>query len=328
MSNQIDRIFFIYRKLVNGLKVSTIELQQIINEEFGETSLRTIQRDMAALREIEPLIEQIRNGKEVSYKMNKEGIKQTKIEIFDNELLSLHILKSYLKAFKNTVIEDDTNNLISKLEDHVKGDVFDNTMIFWDKNPGYFDYTQFDPQIRQIIEAINYQKWVDVIYNNDIDKPKSIICLLRKLFTYSGAIYVVAYVPKHKSHIAIAIQNIESVLGIYRLPKEYRYHKLPPFSMEEFLTKRFGVFEGEIEEVELEIDKNLAHYFDHRNWHPSQKITKKSNGDLILTMNVPVTYELISWVMSWSDAITVKKPKKLIDKIIEQAEKINNKYKN
>jgi predicted DNA-binding transcriptional regulator YafY len=319
MSKQIKRIFSIYKKLQNGLKVTTSELLDEFRHD-NDVSIRSIQRDIKLIQELDPFVEQKRAGLDVEYQMAKEGRKISNVEIFSNQVLSFYFLKAHLNAFKNTVIEEDVNLLSEKLEKYARGDVLDDKSLYWDKNFGYYDYTQSDPQIRRVINAIVSEEWVDVKYETEQNSERSIICKLIKMFSYNGSLYAVAYIKHHNSFIALAIQNILYVNELYRPTKDLIYHKVPEFDMDEFSKYRFGVFWGNPKRVELLIDKKFKKYFINRNWHKSQRFSSDENDNLILVMNVPVSPELKSWIMFWADAIKVIAPDNLKKQLLALAE--------
>ena len=157
--------------------------------------------------------------------------------------------------------------------------------------------------------------------SHNLKKKNDINVLLRTLFTYNGTLYAAAYVPKYDNHISLAIQNIEDIDLT-----DKKLSKVPEFDFDEFKNNRFGVFEGEIKRIALEVKRDYKHYFKNRIWHKSQKMQEKSNGNLIIRMEVPVTYELIAWILWWTDALKVIKPRELQETIIEKAKHILKKY--
>lgn len=321
MGIHIERILFIIKKLQDNTQLSTKKLQEKVSEEFGDVSLRTIQRDLREMRKVDMNIIRIKEDNIVYYKYDN-NFKYTGFEVVDNELLSFYILKAHLKSFRGTQIEDAVEELSEKLEGLAKGDVFDTKSLFWDKNIGYYDYTQFDPIIKRCIISIVRSEMVVIRYeSHNLKKKNDIKVLIRTLFTYNGALYAAAYVPKHENHISLAIQNMESI--------ELTNTKLlnaPKFDFDKFKYNRFGVFEGETKKIALEVKRDYKHFFKNRIWHKSQKMQEKSNGNLIIRLEVPVTYELIAWILWWTDAVKVIKPKELQETIIEKAKYILKKY--
>ncbi|MCK5742231.1 MAG: WYL domain-containing protein, partial [Chlorobi bacterium] len=132
----------------------------------------------------------------------------------------------------------------------------------------------------------------------------------RKVFTYAGYLYVIMYVPKDGHHKAIAIHRIQTVEAI-----EIPVRKIPEFNYDEFCKIRFGVFWGEPKDIKLEISKDFKHYFTKRFWHQTQKLRDNKNGSLFISMKVPLSPELVSWIVGWGKAIKVIEPASLVVKI-------------
>ena len=126
------------------------------------------------------------------------------------------------------------------------------------------------------------------------------------MFSYTGTLYIVAFIPKYNDHIAFAVQFIETIK-----PAKREFPEPPDFNFRKWTKNRFGVFWGSPRKVVLKVKKHMAHYFTNRVWHQSQKLSEEDNGDLILQLRVPTGPDLLSWILSWSGAMTVIKPKDL-----------------
>ena len=92
--------------------------------------------------------------------------------------------------------------------------------------------------------------------------------------------------------------------------------EVPEFDYEEFSNIRFGVFWGEPENVKLQIDKKFKKYFVNRFWHNTQQLSEDKDDNMILKMKVPLSPELISWIISWHEAVLVLVPQTLREKVI------------
>lgn len=315
MADQAQRIVFLLKKLQAGNKYTTTEAYEMICKEFGDHSLRTVQRDMLLLQKCEPAVNAVRVGKEFLWYIPKE-VRHTEalMRIDTNEILSFYILKAHLKTFKGTIIEDDVNKLTDKLEKFAPKEIYSSDSLFWDQNIGYFDYSNYNDKLSQIINAIVNQKWLNIDYNTSSKGIlNKILVNLRCLFTYSGALYAVAYVPKHDTHIALALHNIVRMEEVDNFKR-----KLPEFNFKEWTKYRFGVFYGEPKRVVLSIKKEFKHFFVNRKWHQSQVMKEEEDGSLTLEMKVPLGPDFIGWLLGWSNAMIIKKPKELKNTIIEK----------
>lgn len=315
MADQPKRVLYIYHKLLTGRKYTSFELKDMIAENLDNTvSLRTIQRDLKILYESVPSVTMFEKGGETLWGIEKEYRNPMgSIRVQSNELLSYYVLKAHLKAFQGTYIEEDLKELTEKIEDIAPSNIILEDALFWDQNIGQFDYTQYAPQIKAIINYIVEKEVLNVEYNTSgLGKINSLKVVFRTIFTYNGFLYVIAYVPNHNTDIALTIHNIESMVTV----KEKSF-TLPPFNFKEWTKNRFGVYYGKPEFIKLLIKKEFNKFFENRKWHQTQNTYLDDDGNLILEMKAPVTIDLISWIMSWSYVIEVLKPKKLRQDIIK-----------
>ena len=79
------------------------------------------------------------------------------------------------------------------------------------------------------------------------------------------------------------------------------------------LEHGFGVkySQEEPEVVKLRVAPEIAHLISERTWHPSQKITKHSDGGLTLQLKVNAFRELSNWICSWGPLMEVLGPQEL-----------------
>lgn len=326
MPAQAQRILFIYRKLLEGEEIVSSQLQDLISEEIEIVSIRTIQRDLRLLQKIDHSIVCRARGKELIWYIPKEFRIPKQVARFNsNEVLAFYFLKAHLKTFKGTVIEDAVENLINKIEELAPKEAVLDETIYWDQNIGYYDYSKMNEIIEKVIQATTKKSWVKVTYStfkNVQQQNKDIIARFETIFSYLGLLYVVAYIPKHKVHVSLAIQNI---LEIEELTNYLDI--APAFSFREWSKYRFGVFSGEISNVKLLIRSEFKHFFLNRKWHITQSEKIDKGGNLILELKVPIGVDLINWILSWSDAIIVIEPEELMNKIYSRLKQALDNYK-
>lgn len=308
--HQASRIIKILEWLSTGQKLTTAD---IVKRFQGNVKRRDVQRDFLKILDCDIPLEWDEKGRERIYYFPAHYRKMVMPTITQNEMLSLYMLKAYLKTFSGTEIEKETKKLIKNLEHMAPGEIFRNEGIelLWDQNIGQFDYSSYSNVIQQVIDSIIANKPVKVTYKTIGSKRKhSYDAILHRLFVYDSLLYVASYIPKHKNYITLSVQGIENI--------SYSEFVIDPtwkFDVEKFTKKRFGVFAGEPQTVVLEIGKEYAIYFENRLWHSSQELKKSRVGDLTLTMQVPIVPDLVNWIMGWGSGVEVKEPKELINEV-------------
>jgi predicted DNA-binding transcriptional regulator YafY len=324
-SQQAKRIVFMLKKLLNGYKLSTYEMYRLVENNFGELSLRSVQRDLRVLQESEETIETYNEGKTVIYYIPRMTRPGAPVNIGGTDLLSLHILKAHLKTFKGTMIESNTQDLESKLEELAPANAYASDSMYWNKNIGQYDYSAYDKILLQIFHYISERRWVKIGYRplRNLKKTEEYICIFKSIFTYFGYLYVAAFDAKHKKYVVFAVHRIESIEQYDDIPRV----RVPKFNYEAFIKNRFGVYDGKPKRVELYVSEEYTHYFVGRFWHNSQVIKKNKDGSLTIRLNVPIVPDFISWLLSWGDAVKVKSPRTLQKQLVDKAKDIIDLYK-
>ena len=146
-----------------------------------------------------------------------------------------------------------------------------------------------------------------------------------KLVVFKGELYFLCTTPQWDYYIKLSrILTAAITDETFTLPADRRRR------IEERLSASFGIFD----EVEPDIKKIVVKFparpyykliFTERRFHDSQKITLDKNGNVMLTMRVPVGLDLINWVLSWPEAIVVEPPE-LMEKLLEIGMELIGKY--
>ncbi len=312
---QIERIIKILELFSMSRKFTTRDLCEYFEDQF---TIRTIQRDIIVIERAGiPLMQEKDIDGNLVWFFPKTYRRMVLPSIQPNELLAAHILKSYLQTFKGTQIEADTMSLIDKVENIAPGDVFldfdsdyNNQPLLWSQDFGEFDYHDYNQTLMTVISLLINKEWAAVDYKKGTGEESKFDIYIHRLFNYNGVLYLAVSTEKYKDYISLALHRIKQI-------EKSKKQNISPidFDINKFLESRFGVYSGEVEHVKLLIDKEVVFYFTNREWHPSQKISFKKNGSMLLEMDVPVTHELIGWILSWRDNIKVLSTKSLIDQI-------------
>jgi len=322
--NQISRIIEILQLFSMGRRLTCSDIRDHFDE---AVSIRTIQRDISAIQEAQiPLHKRRGDGNQVTWSFPSSYKGMIMPAIQPNEMLALYILKAYLKTFHGTSIEQDIMSLSDKIEILSPGDVYldfqDRQELIWDQDTGQFDYQEYGLLLTEIIQHILNKSWVTVTYKSMGEKEAKIYDLfIYYVFHYHGSLYLAAYTPEHHNFITLALHRLE------RIEKSVNTWAAPPeLNITQFREQRFGVFGGSPQAVKLKISPQFTPYFINRNWHPSQNIRHMEDGSLWLEMNVPLSPELISWILSWHEAVFVVEPDALKDMVKERLTKTLEQY--
>jgi predicted DNA-binding transcriptional regulator YafY len=311
-SEQARRTLTIYKMFLAERTMATSEVCRKMLKRFGGISKRSIQRDLKILKD-EGILELVGSGSQCVWTIAKKNTyDRIPVTVRQSELLSFYMLKAYLGTFRGTTIESNLTELSKKLETLVPGTIFMEENFYGDQNIGYYDYRDKNEIIQSLIKHITEKNRIQIKYHrisDDVTKEYNLIPQF--LYTFAGTTYLVAFNPLKQISTNFAIQNILSVKESYTTS----YFKTE-FDYNEFRNQRFAVFDGEIKKVVLKIKDDYVKYFTNRLWHPSQKIKIDTKGNFILTLKVPISPDITSWICQWGEAITVVEPVELKEKII------------
>ena len=98
--------------------------------------------------------------------------------------------------------------------------------------------------------------------------------------------------------------------------------KKPNFNLQEFANRSFGVYQGEILDVELEFDKTLAIEAMDYNFHPTQKGKWNDDGTFTVSFKASGSKEIIWHVFKWGAGCQIISPKILKDEYKKDLESV------
>ena len=322
--SQIERILRIIQILSSGSRLTTSDLVRRFDK---LVPIRTIQRD---LNKISASGIPLRSRKTVANENEwfldsgfRSFIPQT---LGLNEYLAAHMLKENLKVFRNTEFSAEIDSLLDKIDQIVPDKVFMETdeisaeELYENYTTGLFDYSGFDEIINTTIEAILQKKQCFVSYRNAYEqKTKNFYIEPRRIVYFRGGLYVIVYIRKFENFRLLAIQRIKKIKQLDKTqPAE------PEFDPSVFWERKFGLFSAESQDVSLEFSKDVRMHIENRLWHASQSFEEGKGGSLILHLNVGLSPELESWILSWSGFVKVLKPSELTEMILERLESMRD----
>ncbi len=85
------------------------------------------------------------------------------------------------------------------------------------------------------------------------------------------------------------------------------------FDLQEYVNQSFGIYHGEILNVELLFSKELVSKACKFYFHPTQKLILNKNGTLTVTFNASGMKEIIRHVFKWGEGCKIIAPLNLID---------------
>jgi len=177
-----------------------------------------------------------------------------------------------------------------------------------------------------LLEAMALQHTVEMTYrtasrgNQPVSRRVDPYCVV----PFGRSWYMVGWCHLRSDVRTFKVDRIEHVRDT-RVPFRVR----SDFSLREFLTKSWGVFQtSELppEEVELEFSQTAAPWIAEEEWHPSQEIEPLPDGRIRFRVHIPVTPDFVRWVLNYGVDVTVIRPDSLREQVLAQARGILRHY--
>ncbi|MBZ0263387.1 WYL domain-containing protein [bacterium] len=323
----LERALRILQRLSTHDRVTVNELYRLFD---GRESVRSIQRSLDTIQSSNiPLKVESGPHNEYMYTLHRafDYIPQL---LEPGEMLATMFLAPFISFFEGTRVGEDIQAAFKKIDHLMPSDSIAFTSALhglgesfrW-QEPGKVQLTQQHDFLTQLMRAVTENRKCHVQYTARGErKSKEFDFCPYSLLFHTGGIYVVVNIPPHDNFFYIAVQRIKSL----KVADDH-FERRPEFSLEEFLEHNFGIWSGKPTKVHLLFAPQAAPSIEERNWHPSQKIRKRENGKVELTMNLGISEEFIAWILRWGQFVEVIEPASLRDQIRSRLESALSIYK-
>ena len=336
----IHRFQIIDRCLINNIQSypSMEVLQLAIEKELGNrVSKETIQKDIAVMKKplkeggFEAPIRYSRNHygyyydktKDPDYTIRKFGLNEKSLEVIE-------MAAGILQRFKGIIASDSFNQTLNHLYASLNiertapskelGNIIlpqDTTYLRGMEN---FDILVSSIKKKMPVSFIHYS------YQSQLFKSNIVHPYLMK--ESNNRWYLVGYSEEHKSLRYFGIDRIYDPLLINKKFIENKGIDLPALFANKIGLNTFrGHDELKTEYIRIWISKDLANYFKSMPIHQSQRISEPDGkGDIIISLDLVPTFELISLLLSYGTNAEVLEPKWLRKEIEKELKKTVTKY--
>ncbi|RJQ32053.1 MAG: WYL domain-containing transcriptional regulator [Peptococcaceae bacterium] len=311
---RIHRIFFIHKQV----KVGRYPNGPALAAEL-EVSIRTIQRDIAYIRDLmqAPL----------EYDRNKNGFYYTgpfempPLTLTEGEQVALFLGQKLLRQCAGTPLEEPIRSAFEKiclyLPQGISVDLNLLEQIFsFDVQPLRGDEQRLAQVYRLLSQAIEKRNTVEMEYytasRDDQTRRRVDPYHLRY---YGGAWYLIAYCHLRREVRVFALDRIREA-GLL----EDNFEIEPGFNLESYFGSSLGIERGgPAEEVVVLFDSYQARWIQERKWHASQETELKPDGSLLLCLKVSGLSEVKRWLLSFGAHARVLEPPSLREEIRREA---------
>ena len=90
------------------------------------------------------------------------------------------------------------------------------------------------------------------------------------------------------------------------------------FDLKSYFGNAWSVYRGErTYDIELRFTSDAAETVLEHTWHPTQRATKHSNGEVTLTFTIDGLNEILRWVVGWAGRVKIVQPSELRDRVVD-----------
>lgn len=283
---------------------------------LGVRSERTIRRDLEVMDYCGVSIEYEKvSGSRTPRVKLAENARVPKLNFTAAELLSLYFSSHMLRALQGTVMKRGVDSVMRKIERMLPA----SQLAFAARARGSLvakaaplrAYQEQARMIQALEQASAGRKKIEIVYHalhrphtdRHTAHPYCVACV-------DQALYLIAFSEQRgaiRHFLVDRIRKVRKLRAPFALPKD--------FDADAYLGESFGIYrEGPAHHVKIEFTAKIARWVEERTWHPSQALTRRADGGLLLTMKVAGLEDVMRWVLGFGGEAKVMAPPELVER--------------
>jgi predicted DNA-binding transcriptional regulator YafY len=321
-NDQVTRQWHLLQRL--GAARQGLTLAQLVDAIPSDLTRhpRTVRRDLAALESSHfPILNERIDG-EVRWRLLEDFRNVPALRLSPTELMALAFSRQLLTPLQGTLISASLNSALTKINAAIPSEASDYVQRldqWFSVGLGpHKNYRQHRDTIDVLSQAIAHRHTVQMRYysagRNATTRREVDPYRLRYV---DGALYLIAYCHWRKDVRMFAVERIKALTRT-----DHPYQMPLHFDLDAYVEDALVVMRGERITVELTFDKPTAAWVKDRIWHPSQQVTPLKTGQLLMTLQVADTRELLGWILSFGSGVQVMKPDHLQHSVRAEAKKL------
>ncbi len=291
-----------------------------------EVPLRTVYRDLDAIQEAGFPIYTDREGKNSYWKILETFKNDFPVPLTMTELMALHMSGDLLSIFQGTIFHESIESLFQKVKSALAPEVLQYLENISGKLKICLGPAKRLPGMKGAIKALSEatarKRRVEILYcavSTGQETKRKVDPY--QLWVMNGGFYLIGFC--HVRH-AIRTFAMDRIKGFSVLNETFHFPK--NFNLEEYLQTAFHVMRGEPQKIKVRFSPEVSHIVRERIWHPTQEIREMSGGELEISLEVPINYEIISWILGFGSAAEVLQPGSLRTRIRDELRKAEANY--
>ena len=291
-----------------------------------EVPPRTVYRDLEAIQEAGFPIYTDREGKNSYWKLLDTFKKDFPLPLTGTELMALHMSRDLLSVFEGTIFHESIESLFNKVKSALSAD----TLRYLENISGRLtvsigpakNFSNSKEVIKTLSEATAKRKRVEIVYravSTGRDTARKVDPY--QVWVMNGGFYLIGLCHLRNLIRTFAMDRIKSFKVL-----DEPFHFPKDFNLEDYLQTAFHVMRGNPEKIMVRFSPGAAHVVRERVWHPTQEVRELEDGALEVSLEVPVNYEIVSWILGFGSAAEVIQPVSLRRRISEELQRASMRY--
>ncbi len=247
---------------------------------------------------------------------------ETPVSLTLNEQMALYFSKGLLKPLEGTPIHGSLDSALQKIGAALPPQSFeflrglDHAVSV--RTAGFKDYSRSREVLDVLTRAVRH-KFTTNINHRTVGFPKGIEREVDpyRLWYVNNGIYLIGHDHRSSEIRAFALERISWARATNR-----RFEIPDDFDFEKLTETAFNLIWGEPSEVKIRFSREQAPYIQERTWHPSQRIERRPDGSIDLTLCVGNLWEIKRWLIGWGSDARVLQPKELVREIETECVKL------
>jgi predicted DNA-binding transcriptional regulator YafY len=288
---------------------------------------RTVRRDLAALQTAGfPIYDETVNGTKF-WRMDPKAMGAlARSGLTLPELSALYFSRALLECFAATPLLQDLRGALDKFEAVLSPAM----KKFLDRLPRVIsakaphakrqDKETYQTTAR-LLEASVAQRVVSMLYHSqESRREKEYVVHPYRLIHAQGGLYMIAFVPAYSEVRTFAVERVRRATV-----QEQTFEPVPELDTDPFKNS-LGVHRGPATKVQLRFHPQIAASIKERTWHASQRFKDRSDGSVMMALEVSDDYALRSWLLGFGRFVRVLAPSDLVDWIEEELDQAHQQY--
>ena len=238
-----------------------------------------------------------------------------------NELAALESEIKYLRESNNSARGNLLSSLLGKINGNLEQKTRDRAMIDVEAlNKAQRIYVPAGPAIKtanEIFSIIQNAILMGRLIEFDYIKEEFVDPIWRRIIPFGliyGAVsYLVGAMPDGKN--LVRTYRLDKMLSV-KLSEKTGY---PPedFDLDDYMAQSFGMWQGEVYEIELLALPHAAQKAKNWRFHKTQTINESKDGSVAIKFQSSGLYELALHLCSWAGDMKITAPQELRDEMEE-----------